>query len=97
MCMTLSKKKYFKNLYYVHNLQNYRTNEVQQEAVTKCCSRGKVFLKIAVCPNSCLLKKELFYKNFSLIYSSNYFIEHLAVATSMGRFFAQKCPKELLQ
>ena len=79
LCMTLSKKKYFWNL---HNLQNYRTNEVQEKAVTKSCSRVKVFLKIAVCKSFCLLEKELFYNNFSLIYTSFFhttFIEHLTM------------------
>ena len=67
LCMTLSKKKYFQNL---HNLQNYRTNEVQEEVVTKSCYRVEIFLKIAVCKSLCLLKKTLFYNNFSLTFTS---------------------------
>ena len=41
-----------------------------KEAVTKRCSRVKVLLKIAVCKSSCLLKKEIFYDSFSLIFTS---------------------------
>ena len=82
LCISLSKKKCFQNL---HNLQNYKTNEVQEGTVTKRCSRVKIFLKIAVCKSSCLLEKELFYNNFSLIFTS--FLKQLFYRTPCNDCF----------
>ena len=62
-------EKVFPNLSYVHSLQHYRTNEVQKVS----CSKGKVLLKIAVCSSSFLVKKELFYKTFLLIFLNTSF------------------------
>ena len=60
----------------------------KKEAVTKRCSRVKVFLKIAACKSSFLLKKELFYNNFSLVFTSFFQTTILQITILQNCFFA---------